>query len=91
MRRTTLAALDAGIWHKAQAYVGRHGLDIPTMLLERDFSSGQAVLIQLAGNLFNGVTHLDALELMWLDQTNFHVALTALQLRRASVHVDSFK
>jgi hypothetical protein len=86
-----LLSAHAGIWNKAQAYVGRDGLDIPTMLLERDFSSGQAVLIQLAGNLFNGVTHLDALEMVWLDHTNFHLALTALQLRRSSLHIDSFK
>jgi hypothetical protein len=77
---------DAGIWKSAQAYVERDAIDIEAMLAELDFSHGYAVLVKLAGNLFNGEQHLDPVEFMRLDECNFTVVLTALQIRRASLH-----
>jgi hypothetical protein len=82
---------DLDTWQQASDYVGRDGIDIPTLLQEIHFSGGYAVLIMLAGNLFNSQTHVDPVELMRLDDSNFMVALTALQVRRYSLHVDSFK
>lgn len=75
-----------GLWQKAQDYVDRSGIDIPAMLKEVDLSSGYRVLVMLAGNLFNDMTHCDAIELMRLDASNFTLALTALQVRRVSLH-----
>jgi hypothetical protein len=72
-----------GTWDKAGSYVDREGIDFETMLKEGAFSAGYRVLILLAGNLFNGNQHLDPLECMRLDETNFRVALTALELRRS--------
>lgn len=58
------------------------------MLQEQDFSEGYSVLVMLAGNLFNGEVHIDPLEFLRLDDENFRVALTAIQLRRSSVRVN---
>lgn len=74
-------------WEKAQSYVNRDGIDIETMLKEVDFSGGYSVLIKLAGNLFNNEQHLDPLELLRLDDSNFDLALDAIRLRRHSMHV----
>jgi hypothetical protein len=74
------------LWQKSQAYVERHAIDIEAMLAEIDVSHGYAVLLKLAGNLFNGEHHIDPVEFMRLDANNFTVALTALQIRRASLH-----
>jgi hypothetical protein len=79
----------AALWEKAQ-YVDRDGIDIPTMLQEVNLSGGYSVLVMLVGNLFNDMTRCDAVELMLLDDSNFIVALTALQVRRASLHADDF-
>lgn len=75
---------DLANWRKAQTYVKRHGLDIPTMLEEVDFSSGYRVLIQWVGNLFNSQLHCDPIELLRLDERNFAIALSALKIRRYS-------
>jgi hypothetical protein len=79
---------DEGIWQRVQSYVGRDGIDIPMMLQEVDLSGGYSVLVQLAGNLFNSEQHLEPIELKRLDDNNFRVALTALQIRRASLPVE---
>jgi Family of unknown function (DUF6075) len=78
-------------WEKASDYASRDGIDFEALLKERDFSGGYGVLIELAGNLFNGNTPTEPLELMRLDDSNFIVALNALQLRRASFSIDDLK
>lgn len=80
----------SGTWEKASSYVSHDGIDFPAMLQEEDFSSGYLTLIKLAGNLFNGEQHLDPLEFMGLDEFNFRAALTALELRHYSHHIDDF-
>ncbi len=80
---------DDATWELAQKYIRRDGIGIQEMLDEHYFSSSEAVLIQLAGNLFNGQVHVDPLELMRLDETNFQIALSAIMLRRYSLRVDS--
>lgn len=82
---------DLGIWEQVEAYVGRSRIFIPDMLENVDLSGGFAVLVQLAGNLFNGQTHTEPIELMRLDETNFRVALTALEIRRAHLWLSDFK
>jgi len=73
---------DAGMWNKAHDYVSSTGIDIEALLQEVHTSGGEGVLIQLAGNLFNNQQHLDPLEFLRLDESNFRVALTAILLRR---------
>ncbi len=79
---------DMDTWEQASNYVARGGIDIPALLEKGSFSGGYSVLIQLAGNLFNSQVHLDPVELYRLDDNNFQVALTALQLRRYSHPLD---
>jgi hypothetical protein len=76
---------DHAIWQKAQPYIERHAIDIEAMLAEIDLSHGYEILVKLAGNLFNGEQHLDPLDFIILDERNFAVALTALQIRRSSL------
>ena len=82
---------DLDTWEQAQAYVDRDGIDFEALLAEGEFSGGYTALIQLAGNLFNDRTACSPVDLMRLDESNFTVALTALQVRRASLRVDDFK
>ncbi|MGH2507463.1 MAG: DUF6075 family protein [Ktedonobacteraceae bacterium] len=79
-----ILSADLSTWQRAQGYIDCDGIDITAMLEDVHFSSGYAVLIQLAGNLFNNQQHLDPLEFLRLDENNFKVALAALSLRRAS-------
>ena len=74
----------AALWNKANGYVDAERIDIPALLEQQDFSGGYGVLVTLAGHLFNGRMHLEPLEFLRLDAQNFHVALTALQIRRDS-------
>jgi hypothetical protein len=75
----------AGTWQKASGYVDRGGIDFEAMLEELDFSGGYSILIKLASNLFNSNMHIDPIEFLRLDETNFMVALTSIQLRRSSL------
>lgn len=80
-----ILSADTATWNQAQAYVRRSGIDFEAMLAEIDFSSGYAVLINLAWNLFNDGQKLNVLDFLRLDEGNFNVALSALQLRRHSM------
>lgn len=78
---------DAATWDKASDYVSRDGIDFEALLREAHFSSGYGALIRLAGNLFNDRTTCSPVDLMLLDDTNFLVALTALQVRHRALSV----
>jgi hypothetical protein len=78
---------DGRTWQKAQAFVSRTGIDFPAMIEGQDWSGGYGVLIKWAGNLFNGETHIDPLELLRLDESNFELALDALKMRRYGLRV----
>jgi hypothetical protein len=82
---------DEDTWNQASNYVSRSGIDFETMFKREHFSGGYSVLIHLAGNLFNDRIPCNAVELMLLDESNFQVALTAIQLRRHSHHIDDVK
>lgn len=86
-----LLTANLSIWDRISEYVGRFGIDVPTMLKEVHFSSGEATLVMLAGNLLNNQTQVNALDLVFVDNGNFNVALTALQLRRKSLRIDDIK
>ncbi len=83
---------DASTWDKAQDYVSSSGILFEEMLQELDWSGGYQVLIKWAANLFNEhAANINPVELMRLDENNFRVALSALVVRRYSLHVDDFK
>lgn len=86
-----LLTANQGTWDKARGYVSRVGIDVEGMLEGEDFSGGHAVLVNLAGNLFNGNQHIDPLELMRLDDANFTTAVTAIQIRRNGLRLDDLK
>jgi hypothetical protein len=81
----------AGTWKKAESYVDREGIDFEAMLREVDFSGGYGVLIRLAANLFHDRTACSPVDLMRLDDQNFMIALTALQVRRQALPVADFE
>ena len=78
---------DLSTSEKSSEYMGCHGIDIDTLLEDVDFSGGYCVLIELAGNLFNGQRQVDPLEFLRLDHGNFSVAITSLLLRRNGYHL----
>jgi hypothetical protein len=80
---------DPLIWEEVSRYVSRDGIGIARMLKKVYLSSGESVLARLAGNLFNGNVHIEPLELLRLDETNFTIAMTALKLRREGLHLSS--
>lgn len=80
----------AATWDKASEYVERDGIDFEALLAEVDFSGAYSNLIRLAGNLFNGRTACSPVELYRLDNINFQIAMTALQMRRSSLPMDDF-
>lgn len=82
---------DLATWEKAQEYVGHDSINIPKMLEEVDFSSGHAVLVHWAGNLFNSGVHIDPIEALRLDESNFEVALCALRIRRYGMQLSAFE
>ena len=82
---------DADTWDKASEYVDRDGIDFEALLAEVDFSGAYSNLIRLAGNLFNGQTACNPVELYRLDDRNFQVAMTAFQIRRLSLPLADFQ
>lgn len=82
---------DLATWQKSQRYISKRGIDFPALLKEVDFSSGYLVMVKLAGNLFNGDQHVDPVELIILDRTNFSIAIDAIKVRRYSLFFDEFK
>jgi hypothetical protein len=86
-----ILAADLSTWGKASDYISRDGIDIASMLEDVDFSGGYSVLILLAGNLFNEQQNINPIELLRLDETNFQIALCALNIRRYGLRVADFK
>lgn len=71
---------DQAFWQSARKHVSRHGIDIDA-LLKTAHATSEGVLVRLAGNLFSGCEDLNALELLYLDESNFHMALSAIWIR----------
>jgi hypothetical protein len=75
---------DFSTWERAQDYVSSSGICFDEMLSEH-WSSSYQVLIKWAGNLFNNEQHIDPVDLMWLDESSFLLALGALHIRRYGI------
>lgn len=82
---------DAGIWNRARGYISNRGIAIEEMLKREDFSGGYEVLVKLAGNLFNGNEHIDPLEFLRLDESNFLLALSAIMIRRHGLRLEDLR
>ncbi len=78
-------------WEKAQSYITSEGIDFDALLMNVDFSHAYSALIQLAGNLFNGTIESNPIDLMGLDENNFHLAISAIYIRRFGLHTDNFQ
>ncbi len=72
---------DSATFEKAKPYISRDGILFAKMLRQTDFSSGHRVLVQLAGNLFNGQTKVSPVDFTILDIDNFNVMQEALRTR----------
>lgn len=73
---------------KSHNHIREGGFFFAEMLEQEDFSSGYATLVKLARDLFTGSHYEDAplhvIEFMNLDERNYAVAMTAIQIRRNS-------
>jgi hypothetical protein len=77
-----LYILTTMFWESAQTHISRHGIDFEA-LTSGPLSTGERVLLKWVANLFNwGNEGVYGAELMDLDEANFALALTALQMRR---------
>lgn len=74
-------------WEVAQPYISRHGIRIDLLLKNVHHSTSEAVLVQLAGNLFNEQQSVNPVEMMCLDPDNFLLALSAIWIRRYGLSV----
>jgi hypothetical protein len=72
---------------KTTGYISIRGIRFGDMLESVDFSGGQVVLVKLAANLFNSSQHIDPIELMWLDEGNYKVAMQSIVIRRSGLRV----
>ena len=79
-----LLASNEDIYNKARNYVSIDGIDFRKMMTKQDFSSGQKVIVKLAGNLFNGSYKAETspISLIWHTDTDlFEVAMSAIKMR----------
>lgn len=84
-----ILSADNEIWSKSKSYIGIDGIDFETMFQEKDFSTGYAILVKLATNLFNGNFNIAPVELCYLDgDSNFKVALAALHIRKYKISLE---
>jgi hypothetical protein len=82
-----LLSAENQIWQGVQYYLSRTGIKFAAMLDELPLSSGEAVLLQIAGNLFNDSLSVNPIELLRLDERNFNLALSAIKMRRYGLYL----
>lgn len=73
---------DTSTWERTKQHVHSDHISFQGILESGYWSGGETVLLQWASNLFNGHDAIGPVELMRLDENNFQVAITALQIRR---------
>src|ERR1051326_7471917 len=86
-----ILTVDYATWDKSNGFVKRTGIDMDAILHASIFSSGETILVLLAGNLFNEQQSANPIELLHLDESNFHLALDAIKIRRYGLRVSDFK
>ncbi len=78
------------LYKKTKNYITEDGIDFMTMMGKQDFSSGEAKLVRLAANLFNGSMEVTPQELISsLDDKNYDLAMQAIRFRRYGCHIEN--
>mgnify|MGYP001171295458 FL=1 len=78
------------LYKKTKNYITEDGIDFITMMEKQDFSSGEAKLVRLAANLFNGSMEVTPQELInSLDDKNYDLAMQAIRFRRYGCHIEN--
>ena len=78
------------LFRKTKNYITEDGIDFQTMMEKQDFSSGEAKLIRLAANLFNGSMEVTPYEIInTLDAKNYNLAMQAIYFRRHGCHIEN--
>jgi len=78
------------LYKKTKNYITEDGIDFITMMEKQDFSSGEAKLVKLAANLFNGSMEVTPQELInSLDDKNYDLAMQAIRFRRYGCHIEN--
>jgi hypothetical protein len=76
-----------GMWRVYQPYLEKERDTIPfgAMFANRGFTPSYGTLMRIAANLFDEtVAHVDPAEFMKLNEEDYKMALTALEIRRYS-------
>lgn len=76
------------LWNIAEPYIHQNRISFDDLLHDGSLSSGEALLVKLAGNLFNGQLSVNPVDFVILDSGNFAMALTAIQLRYKPLRID---
>ena len=78
------------LYKKTSAYINADGIDFEAMMEKQDFSSGEAKLVRLAANLYNGFMEVTPQELInTLDDRNYDLAMQAIRFRRYGCHIEN--
>jgi len=78
------------LYQKTRNYITADGIDFETMMEKQDFSSGEAKLVRLAANLYNGSMEVTPQELInTLDDRNYDLAMQAIRFRRYGCHIEN--
>ena len=78
------------LYKKTRNYINADGIDFETMMEKQDFSSGEAKLVRLAANLYNGSMEVTPQELInTLDDRNYDLAMQAIRFRRYGCHIEN--
>lgn len=78
------------LYTKTRNYITADGVDFETMMEKQDFSSGEAKLVRLAANLYNGFMEVTPQELInTLDDRNYDLAMQAIRFRRYGCHIEN--
>lgn len=78
------------LYKKTKNYITTDGIVFLTMMEEQDFSSGEAKLVRLAANLYNGSMEVTPQELInTLDNGNYDLAMQAIRFRRHGCHIEN--
>ena len=78
------------LYQKIRNYITADGIGFEAMMEKQDFSSGEAKLVRLAANLYNGFMEVTPQELInTLDDRNYDLAMRAIRFRRYGCHIEN--
>lgn len=80
------------LYKKTRNYIDVDGIDFEAMMEKQDFSSGEAKLVRLAANLYNGSMEVTPQELVnTLDDRNYDLVMQAIHFRRYGCHIENLR